>query len=106
MVSNASCTADLATKTTFYVEWLKEKKLKYTFYTKKASKKNASVIRFLHLCNFCLFRGLEYLNETNVEYRHGKLIELVELIEQVLQNIYWLQKRIREKDALFSLQWD
>ena len=44
----------------------------------------------------------EYSNETNVKYRHSKLIELIELIEQILWNIYWLQKRIREKDALFG----
>ena len=34
------------------------------------------------------------------------MIELIEVIEQILRNIYWLQKRIREKDALFGLQWD
>ena len=76
------------TKSTFYAERLKQTKLKDTFCTKKASKKDASVIRFLHLRNFRLFRGLEYSNETNVKYRHSKLIELKELIEQILRNIY------------------
>ena len=63
--------------TTFYLEWLKhikndlqaynglhayERFKVYKNYTKKWSKKVASVTRFLHSCNFRLFRGLEHSN--------------------------------------------
>ena len=34
----------------------------YKNYTKKSSKKDASVTRFLHSCNFRSFRGLEHSN--------------------------------------------
>ena len=63
--------------TTFYIEWLKHIKKDLQAYndlqtyerfkiykncTKKSSKKDASVTRFLHSCNFRSFRGLEHSN--------------------------------------------
>ena len=73
----------------------------YKNYTKKSSKKDATINRFLHSCNFRLIRGLEHSNV--------KLMLNIDIANRVVNDYLTItkknyRKRCRENDGLFCLQ--